>query len=133
MPCEIPVADEDMRYLTDQAQEELLRLGKDYTRKLLKEASRLEAARRTHQGDPEITRTMLKDAALLLGRYPQKSKRPWWFILIQVVSSISVWVTGFLFDLDQLQQDKYWLAGFVLSVVIASVFVVLEIVLGRTQ
>jgi len=76
---------------------------------------------------------MLKDAALLLKRYPPKSKRSWGFAVIQILSSVAILIAGGLFDLDKLQQDTNWLFIFLVVLSTAITLTVVEIVLGRTQ
>jgi len=133
MPLQIEIPDEDARYLSQQAQEELVASTKKYSQELLNEANRLEAANRENGGDPEITRVMIRDAALHVQRYPPRSKRSWGFTVIQIASAITALLTGGLFDVDKMQQDIGRLIIFLILLSLTIIFATTEIILGRTQ
>ena len=74
------ISDEDTKYLNDPAKTELRTCVQSYLGELLREANRLEAGERTTSGDPEITSSMVKDAAILLKREYKKPRKSGWNI-----------------------------------------------------
>ena len=120
---EINIPEDKVSYLSKQAQVEFSDSLKSYASDLIDEASRLETASRVSGGDPEITRTMIKDATLYLKKYTHNNKsQSWWFTFLQVVSAISTLFTGGLFNIDKFKSDSINLLIFlsVLAITIVS-------------
>ncbi len=131
---DIDIPQENIKYLSQQAKVELTTTAKEYVSNLLAEASRLEAANREHNGQPEITRVNIKDADLLLRKYPHKSNKSWGFTIIQVIASITTLLTGVLVpDTPEKLQNYAGLTFFVIVLSCALIFATIQIILGRTQ
>ena len=96
MPLQITIQDEDVRYLNEPAKTELLSAVTKHSEELLQEASRLEAAVKTTPGDPEITSSMVKDAALLLKRGYSPHMRNNKLLCVQALAALSMLVTGIM-------------------------------------
>ena len=133
MPIEIQVTEDRLVYLSEPAKDEFTQSIDNFIDELLQEASRLEANRRDHRGDPEINRSMIQDATSFLKKYPRAKKMGWGFIAIQVISSVSTLLVGGMFDLDKLQSDQKMLILFIIVLIFAITFTVIEIVMGRNK
>ena len=121
MPTEIVITDEDIKYLNDPAKEQMRKHIEDYIDQLLNESSRLEAAHRTTDGEPEINSSMVNDAAHLIHLGYQKHKKPGWLTACQIVSMVSTLLTGLVFDFDRLK-DPIMLVAFLVLLAFAIVF-----------
>ena len=126
MPLQIQISDDDIKYLNEPAEAELASCVEKYISELLQEASRLEAAGKTTTGDPEITSSMIKDAALLTKRGYRKAKKNAWHIALQIIAAASTLITGLLFDFEKLKQP-IMLAVFILLFSIALITTTLVI------
>lgn len=127
MGLQIELSDEDIKYLNPPAKSELIGDIQKYIDELLKEASRLEAAGKTTVGNPEITSSMVKDAALLLKRGYKRANKGKWQVILQIGASISTLVTGILFDFEKLK-EPLMLVAFMLVFSIALTTSILVII-----
>jgi len=131
---EINIPEDKESYLSEQAKEEFSGSLQSYATDLFDEASRLETASRVSEGEPEITRTMIKDAALYLKKYTHNSKpKSWWFTLLQLVSTLSTLFTGGLFNIDKFKNDSTYLIIFLLVLTVTIVSNTAVIILGRSK
>lgn len=121
MAIDINLPDDDVQHLNPPARQQLQANVEDYIDQLLEESSRLEAVQRTSEGDPEINSSMVKDAALLIGRGYQRQKKPGWLRACQIVATLSALLTGFVFDFERLK-DPIMLVVFVLILAAAITF-----------
>ena len=110
MPTEIGLSDEDIKYLNEPAREQLRKHIDGYIDQLLIEASRLEAAHRTTDGNPEINSSMINDAAHLIRLGYHKHKKPRWLTALQIVSVTAALFTGIFFDLERLKDPVVFIA-----------------------
>ena len=133
MPLTIDVPEDDLTYLSAAGRDELNASVQRYAEDLLKEAHRLEATRRTHTGEPEVTRTMVKDAYLLLRTQGIRRHKSWAFTFLQICSGFATLAVGGLFDLHSLQADATLLFVFFLVLALAVGLNIVEIVTGRAQ
>lgn len=128
MPVHIELSDDEVKFLNENARQQVQVSVRKFAGELLEEASRLEAAGHTGQGDPQITSSMVSDANLLLRRgYARRKKHPM-LIGAQVVALVGGFLTGLFADADKLK-DTGNLVTFVilLTITIAtSVAVVLK-------
>lgn len=87
-----------------------------FTEDLLAEAGRLEAALNSSGANPEITSSMIQDAALLLRRGYAKPRKHWGTKVAQVVSAVGGVVTGLLADTEKLKDTSTLVLFVVLAV-----------------
>lgn len=103
MPLQLTIPDEKTAYLNEPAKEELVAAIESYSDRLLREASRLEAATSTTGTDPEITSTMVRDADLLLKRAYRKPKKKPAVIVGEIVGPTTGLIAGMLANMKLLQ------------------------------
>jgi hypothetical protein len=126
MPLQITIPDDEIKYLNPPAITELEVSVRKFSDELLQESSRLEAASKTTNGNPEITSSMVKDATLLLRRGYRKPKKSWWLVVVQIVAVATTFVTGILADFDKLKEPNSMIAFIVfLSIAITTTVLVL--------
>lgn len=130
MGLQVDIADKEIQYLNSPAQQELKKNIDKYVDQLLEEASRLEAVQRTTDGEPQITSSMVNDAAHLISRGYRKQRKPGWLTACQVVAMLSTLFTGLLFDFDRLKAPSI-LIGFVLLLAAAIIFNVVVLMRDR--
>lgn len=103
MPVEIQLPEDCLQHLSTPAVQALHTAVQQHVRDLINEASRLEAAGRAADADPEITATNVTDAALLLRRGYRQQKKKVWTVVMHVASPVIGLTAGFLFDMQLLQ------------------------------
>lgn len=118
MGVNIDIPDNDVRFLNPPAQQQLKSHINEYVDQLLAEASRIEADQRTATGDPEISSSMIKDAAHLIKRGYQRHKKSGWHVTLDIAGSMSALFVGLMFDFDRLK-DPVMLVLFVLLLAVA--------------
>lgn len=133
MPLNIDVIDDKLKYLSQQAQDELGRVTNLYIDDIIKEAGRLENARNSTLGDPEITAAMIKDAVISHRVLPARRRKGWGYTILQIVSVVSSLWAGSLFSIDSFKSSTAALWSFIIVFTIAAITSILHIVLGRTE
>ena len=135
MKFEYDIPDNSVAYLSEQAKQELGSLSKIYAIELLDEANRLEAAGRSGSGTPEVTRSNIKDASLIVRKLPVHQSQSAWLIALKVLSSITTFLTGILFNIDKLKDanNQWGLPIFVFVLAIAIISTTADIILGRSK
>ena len=125
MPVDIHIGDDATRYLVSPARTALQVAVEQYSVDLLHEASRLEAAQNSGTADPEITSTMVQDAALLLRRGYSKPKKTRSFMTAQLLAPLGGVGVGFFSDAEKLK-SPLMLLGFIvlLSLTITATVIV---------
>jgi len=118
MGVSIDIPDNDVRFLNPPAQQQLKAHVNEYVDQLLAEASRIEADQRTVDGDPEISSSMIKDAAHLIRRGYQKHKKSGWHVTLDIAGSVSALFVGLIFDFERLK-DPVMLVVFVIILAVA--------------
>ena len=131
MPLQIDIPDEQLEYLSEHARNEFIDSTKKYVEELIDESSRLESAGRSDNDAPEITATMVKDAALHLKRYPHPQKKKRGQTAVQVISYISTLFTGILFNIKEFQSDAVSLIIFLIVLAIAITTTTIDFTQGR--
>lgn len=133
MSIDIKIPDNHLTYLSNHAKDELVTTVTAYTEDLISEASRLEAASRNDSGKPEITRTMIADASLILKKYPAQKKKTWGNWVNQIISIFSTLFAGALFNIDKFQLDSTRLVAFLIVLAIAIFTNTANIFIGREK
>jgi hypothetical protein len=120
MATEVVIPDSELVGFTEPAKEKLLAVGDDYLKFVISEANRLEADRNIGGGPPEVTQSMVADAASNYRYTPASRKKQWPRKLVSLGSAIASLIAGFMFDFEALKEPTY-LVGFivVLTFVIA--------------
>lgn len=94
MPLRIEIPDSNIEYLTKEAKLEIEDSTLRYANGVIKEAGRIEAQIRIGDGNPEITRTIIKHAVDYQNNpyyRPKKSKAA---TIFQLVSAITTFLSG---------------------------------------
>lgn len=133
MPITVNVSESKLTDLSIQAKEELVSATTRYVEDIIDEANRLEAADSGEQNRPEITRSTIKDAVLYLKKYPKKKRTSSTYVLLQIVSAISMLLTGCLFNVDKFRTDNSWLIWFLIMAAIAFTSTTSVFLLGRSE
>jgi hypothetical protein len=118
MGVSIDIPDSDVRFLNPAAQQQLKTHVNEYVDQLLAESSRIEADQHTAAGDPEISSSMIKDAAHLIKRGYQRHKKSGWHVTLDIAGAVSALLVGLMFDFDRLK-DPQMLVGFLVLLAIA--------------
>ena len=118
MAVTIEIPDNDVRHLNPRAQQQLKSNVNEYVDHLLAEASRIEADQHTAAGDPEISSSMIKDAAHLIKRGYQRHKKSGWHLTLDIAGSLSALFVGLMFDFDRLK-DPLMLVAFLVLLAVA--------------
>lgn len=105
---------------------ELLRESvKNYAIEVITEANRIEAGRNPTDGAPEITKSMVNDAVLLIRRGLAAPKKRFGSKFLRVFSAVLSMVVGILYDPQRLVDSSYMiifiivLAAAILSVTVS--------------
>ncbi len=133
MPITVNVAEGKLADLSSQAKDELVSATIQYVEDVINEANRFEAADSDPQNRPEITRSTIKDAVLYLKKYPKKKRASSGYVLLQIVSAISMLLTGCLFNIDKFKTDTTWLIWFLIIAAIAFASTTSVFLLGRSE
>lgn len=133
MSITINVSDSKLADLSNPAKEELVSATTRYAEDIIDEANRLEAADRDAYNRPEITRSTIKDAVLYLRKYPKRPRRGPSYIILQIVSAISMLLTGCLFNVDKFKTDTNWLIWFLVILAVALTSTTSVFIMGRTE
>ena len=118
MGVTIEIPDSDVRYLNAPSQQQLKSSVNEYVDQLLAEASRIEADQHTADGAPEISSSMIKDAAHLIKRGYQRHKKSGWHITLDIAGSVSALFIGLIFDFERLKEPQM-LVGFLVLLAIS--------------
>ncbi len=114
---QVDIDDKGLRGFNDPAKDEVRKATLSFAEDLMKEANRIESARNTGSNAPQVTSSMVEDAAVLLRRGLARPKRGFWTRAIRVVAAVLSLVVGFLYDSTKLQDSTYMLLFIVLVAV----------------
>ena len=107
MKIEFEIQDNKLQNLSSTAQSEIIKVSQIYLEDVLDEASRIEESRRTSVDNPEITASIISDAAHYAKTYGIRRKKPKKLILLQIVAFIGSTFTGGLFDIEKFKSVYY--------------------------
>ena len=126
MPLQIDIPDDEIKYLTEPAKEELASSTKEYINELIKEASRLEEIENTTGREPEIVGSMVRNAVLLLKKDYRDVSKSRLLKFIQFISALSSALFGVMFDYEQMANSTYLIFVFIVfAIAIASTLYVI--------
>lgn len=125
---QIEVDDKTLAGFNDPAKAELKKSGVEFLEELVKESNRIEASRNPSSGNPQITSSMVGDAAVLIRRGLSQPKKRIGSKLLRVVAAILSLAVGFTYDATKLQ-DKTYMLVFVIVVAAAIIAVTVSIIM----
>ena len=128
MKIEIEISDDKLQNLSPTAKTEISKVSKSYIEDVLDEASRIEESRRTTNGNPEVTASIINDAVVFAKNYGIRKKKPKKKIFMQILAFVASTLTGGLFDTDKFKDTAYviiFLLIFLVAVV-ATVYLILN-------
>jgi hypothetical protein len=126
MKIEIDIQDSKLQNLSSTAHSEIIKVSQTYLEDVLDEASRIEESRRTSVRAPEITASLINDAAHYARTFGIRKRKPKRLIFLQIVAFIGSIFTGGLFDVEKFKSLSYvllFLLFFVIAVV-SSVYLI---------
>lgn len=126
MKIEIEIQDNKLQNLSSTAHSEIIKVSQNYLEDVLDEASRIEESRRTSVKAPEITASLINDAAYYARTFGIRKKKPKRLIFLQIVAFIGSIFTGGLFDVEKFKNLGYvllFLLVFLIAVV-SSVYLI---------
>jgi len=134
MPLIIEVPDISLEYLSSEAKEELKNSLISYSKGIIQESGRIEATIRNGDNNrPEITRQFIQEAVAYqknpYRRVNTSNKYKGW----QLISSVSILLSGIMFDPAQLQSSFTVLIFFILILAVAIVSTSALVFVGRDE
>ena len=117
---------------TDQARDKLKEQMGKYADNIIKESNLIEESIREDGAIAEITSTIVMQAVRKSKNDTRKKPRNR-MIIIRIVSSFSILITGFLFDASGYGHNFMKLIFFIIFLIIASVSTAIQIVLEEKE
>jgi hypothetical protein len=115
---QITVDDKALTGFNDPARAELTMAAKDFIEDLVKESNRIEATRNPASGNPQVTSSMVTDAAVLVRRGLAQPKKKLGGKIARILAAVLSLAVGFTYDAAKLQDNTYMLV-FVVVVALA--------------
>ena len=106
MPEIIEIPNSQTKYLNESALQEFKSTVKKFVKDLINEANRLEDLHHSSTNDPEITSSMIKDAAEFLRKGYLRSKKSLLTLCIDVVVFLGAIVTGWLYKPELFKTEE---------------------------
>ena len=130
MAVQVNIDDSKIDNFSVGAQTTLKKQIEKYADDIIKEANLIEEALREDGASTEITsNNVLQAVRKNKTNHNRKPNRT--LLITKVVSSLSLLVTGFLFDSDGYQNNVIKLIAFIVCLIVASVSTVLQFVLDQ--
>lgn len=128
MAVQVNIDDSKIDNFSVDAQTTLKKQIEKYADDIIKEANLIEEALREDGASTEITsNNVLQAVRKNKTNHSRKPNRP--LLITKIVSSLSLLVTGFLFDSAGYQNNVIKLLAFIVCLIVASVSTVLQFVL----
>ena len=126
MNIEIEIQDSKLQNLSSTAHSEIIKVSQRYLEDVLDEASRIEESRRISVKAPEITASLINDAAHYARTFGIRKKKPKRLVFLQIVAFIGSIFTGGLFDVEKFKSLGYVLLFLLifLVAVVSSVYLI---------
>ena len=125
MAIQISIEDNQIEGLSENAKITLKKQVLEYASDVIKEANLIEEVIREDGAKKEITSNIIMNAVKKHKNYIiKKPFKP--LIACKIVSSLSLLITGFLFDLNGYQNNAGKLIAFIVLLVIACITTVLQ-------
>ncbi|MCC5801846.1 hypothetical protein [Rossellomorea vietnamensis] len=125
MPLRVDIPDDSLEYLTSEAKDELKTSILKYNDDIVNEAGRLEATIRSTE-TPEITRHFIKEAVIGQKNPYRINKTLKKETYLQLCSTITIFISGLIFDFDQFKESSILLIIFLFMFSIALITTVLS-------
>lgn len=122
---QIDIDESSLSGFNNPAKAELKKTMLKFADDLLEESFRIEAAHNSASGDPQVTSSMVADAAILLRRGLAQPKKKLWNKVLRVVAAVLSLAVGFTYDAAKLQ-DKTYMLVFVIVVALAIIAVTIS-------
>ncbi|TGK82982.1 hypothetical protein EHQ24_08140 [Leptospira noumeaensis] len=133
MPINLDIPANSIEYFSTEAIEELRDATLNYSLNIIDEANRLDATIRSKKDKPEITRSIVKNAVNFRENPFNIRKKSLKYILIQIASSIFLFLSGITYDFQKFSTDKLHLASFLVITLIAITSTVSMFFMGRDE
>ncbi len=128
MPIQIKIEDNKVDNFSRGAKDELKKQLEKYGENIIKESNLIEEAIREDGARTEITGSIVIQA-VRKSKVPGKKNHNKLLIFIKILSSLSLLVTGFLFDSNGYDQQTVKLIIFIIILIVACVSTVLQFVI----
>lgn len=127
MIIRVEVDDGQLQNMSTGAKETLQQQVQTYTENIIKESNLIEEGNREEGANREITSSIVIQAVRKYKSFLPKKKDKT-LIILKIVSSFSLLVTGFLFDANGYQDNVLKLILFIIMLIMACVSTVLQFV-----
>jgi uncharacterized membrane protein YcjF (UPF0283 family) len=125
---QINVDDKTVIGFNDPAKAELRKAANDFIEDLIKESNRIEATRNHASGNPQVTSSMVTDAAVLVRRGLAQPKKRLGGKVVRILAAVLSLAVGFTYDAVKLQ-DKTYMLVFVVVVALAILAATISIIM----
>lgn len=125
---QISVDDKALTGFNDPAKAELTKAANDFIEDLVKESNRIEATRNPAPGNPQVTSSMVTDAAVLVRRGLAQPKKKLSGKIVRILAAVLSLAVGFSYDAAKLQ-DKTYMLVFVVIVALAILAATISIIM----
>ena len=125
---QISVDEKALTGFNDPAKVELTKAANDFIEDLVKESNRIEATRNPASGNPQVTSSMVTDAAVLVRRGLAQPKKKLGGKIVRILSAVLSLAVGFTYDAAKLQ-DKTYMLVFVVVVALAILAATISIIM----
>lgn len=125
---QIDIDDKTIAGFNDPAKAELKKAGLEFLEELVRESNRIEASRNPSSGTPQVTSSIVIDAAVLIRRGLSQPKKRIGSKLLRIAAAVLSLVVGFAYDATKLQ-DKTYMLIFVIVVALAIIAVTISTIM----
>lgn len=114
MPIKIEIPESSLTYFSTEAKNELHSHLDKHAQEIIKEAGRIEESLKEDNSTPEITRQIIKQAVYSYKNTTLKRKMAKRTIVIRVIATLGMAISGYLCDLDNMKQSTVLLVLFLI-------------------
>lgn len=119
MPIKVEITDDKLTYFSDEAKNELQKHMEKHAIEVIDETNRLEASMREDSYTPEITRVLVNKAINKYKNQFNVGKKTKFSIIIKLISTITILLTGLIFDFNAIKTSTVHLIIFIIFLTIA--------------
>lgn len=122
MALQVNIADDKIDNLSIEAQATLKEQIERYANDIIKEANLVEEGHREHGASTEITSNIILQAVRSY-RIHRNKKTKRYLLYLKILSTLTLWLSGFLFDTMRSQNDSkvlFWASVIVLIIAVAT-------------
>lgn len=125
---QIDLDDKALQGFNEPAKKELEKASLTFVTDLITESNRIEASRNPGSGNPQVTSSMVADAAVLIRRGLARPRKRIGAKLVAVLAAVLSLLVGFLYEPTKLQDQTYMLT-FVVVIAIAIIAITVSIIM----